>query len=366
MKYSRIKSITFTILLLVAVLFLFAACQSQAVDEETLQENLELNFIAKAVEALYGAVGNYGWTMVLVTVILKVAMLPLDFWQKISAKKGALQMKEMAPLIAAIDKKYASDPQKANFEKQKVYKKQGYSLTSSCLPMLVTMIVFIFVFSGVNSYARFRNYEDYTELYAKYEEYYAETNDMKEAQSLVNEYYKAEIQESWLWIKSIWSPDTWEHIMEDFDGFASSIGLNASSANAFVGELKENYNIIYEAVVTDGDDSWNGLLILPLACVALSFLSIYLPQIAAKKNNETPATDPQQATSNKVMMFMMPAMMAYFGFIYTGAFAIYITCNYALSLLSTVVFAKPVEKMAQKSFEKTREKISEPKASYKR
>ena len=42
----------------------------------------DLNWVGKLVEGLYGAIGNYGWTVVLFTVILKVITLPLDFWQR--------------------------------------------------------------------------------------------------------------------------------------------------------------------------------------------------------------------------------------------------------------------------------------------
>ena len=53
------------------------------------------------------------------------------------------------------------------------------------------------------------------------------------------------------------------------------------------------------------------------------------------------------------MMIMMPLMMAFFGFMYTGAFAIYMVANYTLSILTTVALRLPIEKIVQKSLAKS-------------
>ena len=342
--------------MMIVLVFVFTACTSQTIDNiEQLEEHLELNFIAKAIEALYHTIGNYGWTMVLITVILKIAMLPLDIWQRITTRKNTLQMQQMAPMIEAIDRKYANNPQKANEEKQKLYKKQGYSVASSCLPMIVTMTVFIVVFSGVNSYARHRNYYDYVQLSDYYKQVYSQTQSVEQAQQLTYQHYEQNVKESWLWIQNVQRPDTWEKPMADFSSFASSIGLNPNSAN--LGNFRDEYEQIRVAVVDNGYNGWNGWLILPLCCVGLSFLSIWLPQKLDKKRNGVVSAEQQQ--TNKTMMFMMPLMMAWFGFVYTGAFAIYITCNYALTLISTLAFRSFIEKRAQASAEK-----DQPKETY--
>lgn len=46
-------------------------------------------FVGWLVKGLLDAVGNYGWAVVLFTVILKIITLPLDFWQRFSMKKNA-------------------------------------------------------------------------------------------------------------------------------------------------------------------------------------------------------------------------------------------------------------------------------------
>ena len=66
------------------------------------------------------------------------------------------------------------------------------------------------------------------------------------------------------------------------------------------------------------------------------------------------------------MMIIMPLMMAWFGFIYTGAFAIYMVVNYTLSIISTVALRVPVEKLVLRRINKDEAKNNTVKAKYKR
>lgn len=142
------------------------------------------------------------------------------------------------------------------------------------------------------------------------------------------------------------------------------------------GDGETTYNIIRDAILAvDGygaNGSWNGLMILPILSIGLSFLSMWLSQYLEKKSRkgepkpEPTAQNQQQQATNKMMMIIMPLMMAVFGFMYTGAFAIYMVCNYTLSIISTVALRWPVEKMVEKSLAKSDKKDNNGKASYMR
>ena len=107
-------------------------------------------------------------------------------------------------------------------------------------------------------------------------------------------------------------------------------------------------------------------MILPLMSVGLSFLSIFISQkLDRRKDAPKPANDTQAAT-NRTMMIMMPLMMAFFGFMYTGAFAIYMVFNYMLSIITTVALKVPVDKIVSKSLAKAENLSSSQKESYKR
>lgn len=374
MNQQKTNKIILTILLLTCVLLVLTACSSRVYDPDELEQALTPTGVASWVQALYNLVGNYGWTMVVFTLLLKVVMLPLEIWQKVATKKMAYQQMALQPMKEAIERQYGANSQKANEELQKLYKKQGVSMLASCLPTIATMMVFIFMFTGVNQYSRYRNYSDYMELYEQYQAYYSENIDagmtneqaVSDAEERLYVYYTEEVQEQWLWIKNVWRPDTWEKSMADFADFAQSVGMSTAGGSSAVGDMQANYEIVYRAIVTNGYNGWNGYMILPLLCTALSFLAMWLPQLFDKKQGLDQVQNQQQASTNKTMMFMMPLMMAFFGFVYTGAFAIYITCNYLLNLISTFALRVPVEKLAKRSALKQQQQNQPPKASYKR
>jgi YidC/Oxa1 family membrane protein insertase len=86
-------------------------------------------------------VGNWGWAIVVLTVIISVALLPL----RITQMKSMLKMQRVAPQIKSIQEKYKKyslrDPRKAamNEEIAALYKKEGVNPAGGCLPMLIQL-----------------------------------------------------------------------------------------------------------------------------------------------------------------------------------------------------------------------------------
>src|SRR5216684_3859932 len=86
-------------------------------------------------------VPNWGWAIVLQTLIISVAMLPL----RISQMKSMLKMQRVAPQIKSIQEKYKKyslrDPRKApmNEEISALYKKEGVNPAGGCLPLIIQM-----------------------------------------------------------------------------------------------------------------------------------------------------------------------------------------------------------------------------------
>lgn len=132
----------------------------------------QLNLIAKLVQWLHSWVGSYGWAVVIFTVFLKLITLPVDIWQRMSTKKNAEKMKSMQKQVEKIEKQYANDQKRLNDEKQKLYKKQGYGAFKTCLPMIITMAIFMIMFTGLNSYSAYINVHNYALLEGVYLEAY--------------------------------------------------------------------------------------------------------------------------------------------------------------------------------------------------
>lgn len=88
--------------------------------------------------------GNYGWAIILVTLIINVALFPF----RLTSLKSARKMQKVQPQIAAIRAKYKNvglrDPRKAeeNQEIMALYKKEGINPFGGCLPMLVQLPFF--------------------------------------------------------------------------------------------------------------------------------------------------------------------------------------------------------------------------------
>jgi YidC/Oxa1 family membrane protein insertase len=90
---------------------------------------------------------GYGWTIVLITVIIKLMFWPLTRASTRSMKR----MQELAPQLKALKEKYKDDAQQLTKKQWELYKKNKVSPMSGCLPMLIQMPVFIGFFTMIRS-----------------------------------------------------------------------------------------------------------------------------------------------------------------------------------------------------------------------
>jgi YidC/Oxa1 family membrane protein insertase len=89
---------------------------------------------------------SYGLAIILVTIIIRIVILPLTIKQI----RSSLVMSEIQPDVKKLQEKYKNDPKKSQEEMMKLYKERGASPFSGCLPMLIQWPIFIalyFVFS---------------------------------------------------------------------------------------------------------------------------------------------------------------------------------------------------------------------------
>jgi YidC/Oxa1 family membrane protein insertase len=97
--------------------------------------------LLQALKSINNVVGNYGWSIVVLTILINIAIFPLRHKSMVSMKK----MQALQPEIKAIQERYAkykvTDPerQKMNQEMLALYKQKGVSPASGCVPMLLTL-----------------------------------------------------------------------------------------------------------------------------------------------------------------------------------------------------------------------------------
>jgi len=108
-----------------------------------------LKFIMKI---LYKIIPNWGLTIIVMTLLLKVVMFPLSKKQSM----GTLKMQELQPKMKALQEKYKNDQQKLQMETSKLYKEAGYNPASGCLPMIFQFLVLISMYNLFNNYFEFR------------------------------------------------------------------------------------------------------------------------------------------------------------------------------------------------------------------
>lgn len=86
----------------------------------------------------YNIVGNYGWAIIIITIILRVPFIPL--FEK--SQKSMKKMQEMQPKMAELKEKYKKDSQKMNKEMMELYRKHKINPVSGCLPLLLQLPIF--------------------------------------------------------------------------------------------------------------------------------------------------------------------------------------------------------------------------------
>lgn len=127
-----------------------------------------LNWLGKIIQWIVEIVPNIGLGIVLFTLILKVITLPLDVYSKASMRKNSLKMEKMRPQLEKLQKQYQNDQKMYNQKMMEMYKKNGYSMFGACLPMIVTLVVFMIVLGSFSDYSQFTNVDVYRQMAESY------------------------------------------------------------------------------------------------------------------------------------------------------------------------------------------------------
>ncbi len=349
---------------------------------------------------VFSFVANYGWRIVLFTVLLKIVLSPLDIFQRYKGRKNQKISERLAPQIEKLQKQYP-DPQEFSRKQMELQKKEGFSYFSSCLPAIATMVIFITLLLGLNKISAYYNFTQYQDLYETYNAAVTEYDNLGaekdevigklRAEGHISESYKKaddtvwddrtqyaqykvalryeETKISFLWIENIWSPDvpwkkeinnktTFEQNIGDYAKNPEKMGLDATT----VGEMIAPYDTVMGRLLDTSYNRANGYLILPVLSVGLSFLMQWITMRQQKKSGQV--NDAMGGGSTmKMMMFMMPVLMGIFSLSYTACFSLYLVVNYlvslAISLSSSLLFII-IDKNAAKKAAETVHKYGRP------
>jgi len=140
-------------------------------------------FFINLLNWINNLVGNYGWSIVVFTLLVRLVLLPLD----VKSKKSMRAISKIQPKLQALQKKYANDKDKLNQKTMELYRKEHVSPTAGCLPMLISLPILWIMFSAMRTVGNEKTIEMLLH--------------MKNTGTLP-------ALQSWLWIKNVFQPDS--------------------------------------------------------------------------------------------------------------------------------------------------------------
>lgn len=126
---------------------------------------------------IYKLVGNYGISLIILTVLVKLLLYPLYFKQI----KSTASMSSIQPKIKAIQEKYKNDKEKMNEEMAKITKDENFNPMGGCLPMLIQLPIIWGLFTLLRNPIKY----------------------------IADENMIFAVHQSFLWIKDLGQPDLW-------------------------------------------------------------------------------------------------------------------------------------------------------------
>ena len=145
-------------------------------------------FLKDILDLIYSLIGNYGWSVIIFTLLIRLVIFPLDF----KSRKSMRAMTKLQPKMNELQKKYGQDKEKYNLKLQELYKKEKISPLSGCLPMLISLPILFCMFTAMRVAANEFTVQMLVDWAAAVE---------------AGVEYEPVLQ-GWLWIKNVFQPDS--------------------------------------------------------------------------------------------------------------------------------------------------------------
>ena len=284
------------------------------------------------IEMIYNLVQNYGLSIIIFTIIVKMLLIPLN----IKSQKAMKKQQKIQPILAELQKKYANDQQKLQTEMMKLYKENDVSMMGGCLPMLIQFPILIGLYRVIQGPLKYLLHVDINDT--------AVVEKIEKIVALMTEHFPAEIGnftrysaqdlfKNYQIQLATWS----EKVLDTADAWSINfnfLGLNLSE-------------IPSKAIscLTSGDFSQIGtiaLLIIPAFAILTTWLSMKQSQ---KMSGQTQANGENQAAQmSKTMNMMMPIMTGFFTFTLPSGMGIYWISANIIQMLQQFILNKYFEK----------------------
>ena len=248
---------------------------------------IELNWIGQIIRWLIEGIGIIGVGIIVFTLILKTIVLPLDIYSRIKTKKQSLVMEKMRPQMEKLQKQYANDKQLYQQKVMELQKKSGYSVFGACLPMIVSLVIFIVVFQNFSAYSQYATLESYNNMVRSYNSV------------VVN--YEIDEEEGTGFLQRVTFEDGTYDYRVDFSAFADYYKQaeekdGSLTEEAVYSELMATYKEETGTVIADGVENSDDPTIRE--AVRLTLVSYYIDDYAAQKVAEDYEAAHESASGN--------------------------------------------------------------------
>lgn len=275
---------------------------------------------------------NIALTVVLTTVFFKLIALPFD----VSQRKSMAKVTALGPQVQKIQKRYENNPEVLQKKTQELYKKEKVSPYASCMPMLVTMFIFMIFLRAMNFWSYIGSINIYNAAHAQQIEAAATGEDLSIEMDSQNDTLK---DYRWAWVYNIWMPDSFlEDPIMSYSKF-SAIPFDKmdlyfdEETLTHLSELSEpDYNTAMEPYFETYSSVRNGWGIMPILAAG----SMLIIQLIQKKFNPPPATSQPQPGTGMGMTIGLAVFSGFICFQSNAAFSLDWLISNVASLLVTV------------------------------
>ena len=302
------------------------------------------------IRAVYTVINHYALTIIVFTILIKLAIMPLN----LKSRRSQMRMSSVQPKMQALQEKYKDDQEKLNQKLQQLYRDEGVSPMGGCLPMILSMFVLFAMFYALRTFAN-------EQLVTQFLTFYHHPD--MDPRTLCD---------GFLWIRNLWMPDTpfatfmpnvtslqmvdytiWNNISSKL--VASGVIPQALSfadrgaAMTYINDVvapfiaSEAYAPYVMPVTGLGNLSILGLfrfsiIAEPNGWFVLPLLSMGTQILMQKLTMKNMTMDAAQAGSQNTMMYVMLFMSLYFCASYNSAFALYWVVSNVYAIAEQLAF----------------------------
>ena len=257
---------------------------------------------------LYTFTNNYGLSLILFSLIVKLVLLPMS----VKSKKSMLKMSRLSPQVKALEAKYGDDKQKYQLAVQQMYKEEGVSMGGGCLWSFIPLIILLPLYYVIREPITYmmHNSRSVSEAIVAFLQ--------ASGENLGKNSYYAQLAAA-------------GHIgdyMDELKALAVTANANLQAMNfQFLGiDLSGIPSFRFWEC-----EGWGeiGLFLIPVVSAGLQAASMWLSQkmnnqVATNADGEQDADAAKAANqTNATMMLMMPLMSLWIGFSMPAAISIY-------------------------------------------